>query len=205
MNETLPLTTKVQGKVGVEESSKLRRRRSSIAVQNQVLSRFSKISKMIRQNQKCCCIASMLMALLLVLFGSAISTAQEYTEVRVDVITPNDNGEIVTKDYKYKSMVTLYVEDVVNNSKTPSGWSTRVEDGASADKPFEFQPGVGLIQGWTEGVLQMKEGERAWLHVPSAKGYGARPMGSPGGAFYIPANSDLLFDIEILGKVESEL
>jgi len=29
-------------------------------------------------------------------------------------------------------------------------------------------------------------------------------MGAPGGAFYIPANSDLLFDIEILGK-ESEV
>ena len=43
----------------------------------------------------------------------------------------------------------------------------------------------------------MKEGERAWLHVPSEKGYGAQSMGSPGGAFYIPANSDLLFDIEV--------
>jgi FKBP-type peptidyl-prolyl cis-trans isomerase len=47
----------------------------------------------------------------------------------------------------------------------------------------------------------MKEGERALLHVPSSLGYGARPMGSPnGGGFYIPPNSDLLFDIEILGK-----
>ena len=42
-------------------------------------------------------------------------------------------------------------------------------DGAPKDQPFAFQPGVGLIQGWSEGVLQMKEGERAWLHVPSAK------------------------------------
>jgi len=31
-------------------------------------------------------------------------------------------------------------------------------------------------------------------------------MGQPQGAFYIPANSDLLFDIEILGKQdETEL
>lgn len=74
-------------------------------------------------------------------------------------------------------------------------------DGASQDQPFSFQPGVGLIEGWTEGVLKMNEGERSWLSVPSAMGYGERAMGSPGGAgFYIPANSDLLFDIEILGK-----
>ena len=119
-------------------------------------------------------------------------------KVRVEQISPGE-GPAVTKDYKYASMVTLYIEEADGN-KTPSGWSTRVSDGAAADKPFEFQPGVGLIQGWTEGVLQMKEGERAWLHVPSKLGYGSRPMGSPGGAFYIPADSNLLFDIEILSK-----
>ena len=98
-------------------------------------------------------------------------------------------------------MVTLYIEDVSNGSKTPSGWSTRKEDGADRDQPFDFQPYSGLIQGWSDGVVQMVEGERALLHVPSRLGYGSSPMGSPGGAFYIPANSDLLFDIEILGKV----
>lgn len=47
----------------------------------------------------------------------------------------------------------------------------------------------------------LKEGERSWLSVPAEKGYGAQEMGTPnGGGFYIPANSDLLFDIEILGK-----
>lgn len=75
-----------------------------------------------------------------------------------------------------------------------------MSDGANADQPFAFQPGVNLIAGWTEGVLQMKEGERAWLHVPADKGYGQQTMGSKGGAFYIPGNSNLLFDIEILGK-----
>eukprot|EP00970_Alexandrium_tamarense_P004449 scaffold754_cov209-Alexandrium_tamarense.AAC.5 len=55
-------------------------------------------------------------------------------------------------------------------------------DGAPQDQPFSFQPGVGLIEGWTEGVLKMNEGERSWLSVPSAKGYGERAMGSPGGA-----------------------
>mmetsp|Transcript_93420 Transcript_93420/g.140179 ORF Transcript_93420/g.140179 Transcript_93420/m.140179 type:complete len:183 (-) Transcript_93420:100-648(-) len=148
---------------------------------------------------------SCLVLLSLLAFVSLLSVSAEEDKVVVDIISANDAGAPVTKDYKYRSMVTLYIEDTVNKSKTPSGWSTRVSDGATKDQPFDFQPGIGLIQGWTEGVLQMKEGERAWLHVPSSKGYGKRPMGSPGGAFYIPANSDLLFDIEILGKVESEL
>jgi FKBP-type peptidyl-prolyl cis-trans isomerase len=118
--------------------------------------------------------------------------------VRVVTISAG-KGDVVTRDYRYSSMVTLYIEEA-NGSKTPSGWSTRVSDGASVDSPFDFQPGVGLIEGWTEGVLQMKEGERAWLHVPAKLGYGSRSMGNPGGAFYIPENSNLLFDIEILGK-----
>ena len=105
----------------------------------------------------------------------------------------------VTRDHKYLSHVTLYIENE-DGSKTPSGWSTRKEDGADVDRPFPFQPGVNLIEGWTEGVLQLKEGERALLHVPSDKGYRERSMGGPGQAFHIPANSNLLFDIEIIGK-----
>jgi FKBP-type peptidyl-prolyl cis-trans isomerase len=119
-------------------------------------------------------------------------------DVIVEIQTAG-SGNPVTRNHKYSSHVTLYIENS-DGTKTPSGWSTRKTDGANKDTPFAFQPGVGLIEGWTEGVLQMKVGERAWLHVPSAKGYGAQSMGSPGGSgFYIPSNSDLLFDIEILG------
>ena len=32
---------------------------------------------------------------------------------------------------------------------------------------------------------------------------GRKPMGQKGGAFFIPENSNLLFDIEILGKAGS--
>ena len=96
------------------------------------------------------------------------------------------------------AQVTLSIE-AKDGTITPAGWSTRKENGGN-DQPFSFTPGVGLIQGWTDGVLKMREGERAILHVPSSLGYGSREMGSPGGAWHIPANSDLHFDIEILGK-----
>jgi len=95
-------------------------------------------------------------------------------------------------------MVTLYIEKE-DGTRQPSGWSTRKEEGGDG-KPFAFTPGVGLIQGWTDGVLQMKEGERAELHVPSHLGYGSSEMGSKGSAWHIPANSNLLFDIEILPR-----
>lgn len=99
-------------------------------------------------------------------------------------------------------MVTLYI-DHHNHTHTPAGWTTRKEDGADRDDPFEFQPGVKLIRGWTEGVLQMREGERALLRVPASLGYGGHTKGSPNGTgAYIPAHSNLLFDIEIMGNAE---
>ncbi|KAJ6780405.1 hypothetical protein PWT90_02292 [Aphanocladium album] len=58
---------------------------------------------------------------------------------------------------------------------------------------FEVKIGVGqVIRGWDEGVPQMKVGEKATLDISSDFGYGAR--GFPG---HIPANADLIFDVEL--------
>jgi FKBP-type peptidyl-prolyl cis-trans isomerase len=50
-----------------------------------------------------------------------------------------------------------------------------------------------VIPGWTEGVPGMKVGGIRRLVIPAAKAYGAH---SP--AANIPANSDLVFDIELV-------
>lgn len=144
--------------------------------------------------------------MLMLVFFAIVAIASAAAAVVVVEPIAAGSGPAVSSDHQYRSMVTLYIEEAAssdsdNRKRTPSGWSTRVEDGAAEDMPFVFQPGVNLIAGWTEGVLQMAEGERALLHVPASLGYGSRPMGSVEGSFYIPANSDLLFDIEILGRV----
>jgi hypothetical protein len=130
--------------------------------------------------------------LLLSLFTSVLSS--DNMEVRVDVTKTNARGLPCTTQHKYGAMVTLSIENA-DGSLTPSGWSTRKEAGGDG-KPFEFTPGRGLIEGWTEGVLKMREGERALIHVPASKGYGASPQGSKGGGWYIPGGSNLLFDLE---------
>ena len=120
-------------------------------------------------------------------------------DVRVEITNAFPTNAPVTGSSSYDAMVTLSIENLQDGSITPSGWSTRKENGGDG-KPFSFQPGVGLIEGWSKGVLQMREGERALIHVPPGMGYGAKAQGTKGGGWYIPGNSNLLFDIEIIGK-----
>lgn len=50
-----------------------------------------------------------------------------------------------------------------------------------------------VIPGWTEALLLMSVGDKWRLTIPSNLGYGARASGK------IPANSVLIFDVELLG------
>ncbi len=59
-------------------------------------------------------------------------------------------------------------------------------------KPISF-PLEGVIAGWTKGVPGMKVGGTRRLIIPAALAYGAHSP-SPN----IPANSDLVFDIELV-------
>ena len=61
--------------------------------------------------------------------------------------------------------------------------------------PLEFSLGIGqVIKGWDEGVQGMKIGGKRTIHIPAAMGYGTRGAGD-----VIPPNSDLTFDVELLG------
>lgn len=61
-------------------------------------------------------------------------------------------------------------------------------------EPFKFTLGAGqVIKGWDEGLVGMKVGEKKILTIPPEKGYGSRAVST------IPANSTLIFDVELVG------
>ena len=63
--------------------------------------------------------------------------------------------------------------------------------------PYELRLGNGeVIAGWEEAFLLLQEGDKATLRIPPALAYGDQTRGS------IPANSTLIFDVELLKVTE---
>jgi len=89
-------------------------------------------------------------------------------------------GDKVTVHYTGK-----LTNDTVFDSSIPRG------------QPFKFNLGQGqVIKGWDEGIAYLHVGDKARLTIPANLGYGERATGK------IPANSTLIFDVELLDTQE---
>ncbi|MBM3132971.1 MAG: FKBP-type peptidyl-prolyl cis-trans isomerase, partial [Chloroflexi bacterium] len=77
-----------------------------------------------------------------------------------------------------------------------TGWltdGTKFDSSVDGGEPLSFRYGVDpMIQGFVEGVSTMKVGGKRQLVIPPELGYGAQAAGS------IPANSTLVFEVELL-------
>ena len=103
-----------------------------------------------------------------------------------------------------------YIDIVAGSGKPPvigdtvrveyTGWlaadNTKFDSSFDRSEPTEFVLGQ-VIEGWNEGLASMKEGGKRRLFIPAALAYGAE--GRPG----IPANADLVFDVELLEVKET--
>ena len=107
------------------------------------------------------------------------------------------------------SVATLIKQDLVsgNGAEVPAGATVSVHyTGAVASTGIIFQsskdfgtepitfPLSGVIKGWTDGIPGMKVGGTRRLVIPANQAYGANPPAGSG----IPANADLVFDVELV-------
>ncbi|XP_028283000.1 12 kDa FK506-binding protein-like [Parambassis ranga] len=103
--------------------------------------------------------------------------------VDVETIRPGDGHSYPQKG---QTVTVHYVGTLTNGTKFDS----------SRDRgtPFKFKLGAGqVIRGWDEGVAQMSIGQVARLTCSPDYAYGSK--GYPP---IIPANSTLIFEVELL-------
>lgn len=104
----------------------------------------------------------------------------------------------VTALQKTDLVVGTGAEAKPGDSLTVHYKGTIAQTGAKFDSSYDYGEPAELslssvIVGWQEGIPGMKVGGKRRLVIPSEKAYGAEAQ--PG----IPANSDLVFEVELLG------
>jgi FKBP-type peptidyl-prolyl cis-trans isomerase len=111
--------------------------------------------------------------------GAPTKTASglEYWDIKVGTGAVAQSGQNVKVDY--------------------TGWLTngkKFDSSVGTGKPFDFMLGASqVIKGWDEGVAGMKVGGKRQLRIPPDLAYGA--AGYPP---VIPANSTLIFDVQLV-------
>jgi FKBP-type peptidyl-prolyl cis-trans isomerase FkpA len=92
----------------------------------------------------------------------------------------NDATICSTVSVKYKGMLTN--GNIFDQSATP----------------VSFQLG-GLIEAWKKGIPMIKPGGKIKLYCPPMLAYGSQVIKDASGNVVIPANSILVFEVELTG------
>ncbi len=134
-------------------------------------------------------------------FSKAAQKEKEEAELKnTKILFENKQKEgvqVTNSGLQYKILTegkgkTPTKEDIVRvhyTGKLADG--TIFDSSVERGQPAEFPVGA-VIPGWTEALMMMPVGSKWELVIPSELGYGERPVGN------IPANSVLLFDVELL-------
>lgn len=102
--------------------------------------------------------------------------------------TPTNNMDKIAKNGD--TLVMNYTGRLTNGTV----FDSNVDPKFNHVTPFKFKLGAGqVIKGWDEGLLGMKVGEKKTLTIPPEKGYGSQAVST------IPANSTLIFEVELVG------
>lgn len=123
---------------------------------------------------------------------NSITAIKDPSGLRYVITTPGDAArpcleKSVLVKYTGKLMTTGAIFDsTFNNPNAANGVVFRLN---------------GLILGWQIGFTQLGRGAKATFYIPSVFAYGAREI-VDAGVVKIPANSSLIFDVELIDLEE---
>jgi len=127
------------------------------------------------------------------------------------IVEKEQTKEIVKTNIEIKTKSGLiYIDEIIGSGDSPTigdkvkvHYTGTLEDGSKfdsskdRDRPFDFPLGAGrVIKGWDEGIATMRVGGKRKLIIPPELGYGSRGVGP------IPANSTLIFEVELLDIIK---
>jgi len=111
-----------------------------------------------------------------------MSEEEFWSQLRAEILQPGQGQEA-----QNGQKLTVHYVGVLEDG-------TKFDSSVDRGQPFEVTLGAGqVIQGWELGLIGMKKGEIRRLFIPSELGYGERGAGQ-----MIPANANLIFEIQLL-------
>jgi len=120
-------------------------------------------------------------------FGLLVS-AQQSPPKELEIETTHTPSDCTAKAQKGDAIKVHYTGKLFSNGN-------KFDSSHDRGQPLPLTLGVGqVIKGWDEGLVGMCVGEKRTLTIPSDKAYGTRGFRS-----VIPANSALVFDVELVG------
>ncbi|KAF7330425.1 Peptidylprolyl isomerase [Mycena venus] len=121
-----------------------------------------------------------------ILFAAVVLAADPPTELKIETTyRPEDCSVKAAKGDQIK----------VHYTGTLHANGNKFDSSLDRGSPLPLTLGVGqVIKGWDEGLVGMCVNEKRTLTIPSDMAYGSRGFGS-----VIPANSALVFTVELVG------
>jgi FKBP-type peptidyl-prolyl cis-trans isomerase FkpA len=116
-----------------------------------------------------------------------------------DKSTKEPEPEVKIEDLQVGTGPTAEKDDWIELHYT--GWltdGTQFQSSVPDQTAMEIRLGRGTIRGFEKGIVGMKEGGKRRITVPPELAYGRSAQRNREGQIIIPANSTLIFEIDLL-------
>jgi len=115
-----------------------------------------------------------------------------------EMVWNGDKGLRIEWDNKTTHPQLKYGDVVMVNYTARVARGEVYDSNSEIGHPIPLKIGIGqLIEGWEKGLLQMHEGDKGRILIPSKLAYGETGLGN-----VVPVNADIIVNIEIVKQIQ---